>query len=221
MNVIKPLSVALITLLCTGAAMGQGLAKQIKNNAKAKTEVKTQAQPAKQQVKQHTATKNTKITGSKNNIANNQKTTDRQVANNIEKAPTAQANKIAGDKFLKKKAAAPGYIKTQSGLVYKVIKDGNGAFFTASDTILTKYVGKHIDGKEFDSSNGQAIPFLCDHLIPGFAEMLQLMKPGMKVEVIIPSDLAYGPQGAGPVVGPDETLIFELETVGKQAPDAF
>ena len=80
---------------------------------------------------------------------------------------------------------------------------------------MVNYVGKHIDGKEFDSSK-EPVPFQTSQVVPGFAEMIKLMKPGMKVEVIIPGDLAYGPEGREPTIGSNETLVFEMETVGKQ-----
>ena len=138
-----------------------------------------------------------------------------------EKDPKAVANKKAGQAFLDKKAKEAGYQKTPSGLVYKVVTEGKGENFTDKDVVLVKYTGKHIDGKEFDSSKDEAVPFHLSQVVPGFAEMIKLMKPGQKVEVIIPSDLAYGPEGREPTIGSNETLIFEMETVGKQeAPKA-
>ena len=131
------------------------------------------------------------------------------------KDPKAIENKKAGEAFLAKKAKEAGYQKTPSGLVYKVITEGAGENFTDKDVVMVNYVGKHIDGKEFDSSK-EPVPFQTSQVVPGFAEMLKLMKPGMKVEVIIPGDLAYGPEGREPTIGSNETLVFEMETVGKQ-----
>ena len=131
------------------------------------------------------------------------------------KDPKAIENKKAGEAFLTKKAGEAGYQKTPSGIVYKVINEGKGENFTDKDVVMVNYVGKHIDGKEFDSSK-EPVPFQTNQVVPGFAEMLKLMKPGMKVEVIIPSDLAYGPEGREPTIGSNETLVFEMETVGKQ-----
>lgn len=131
------------------------------------------------------------------------------------KDPVAIENKKAGEAFCNKKAADKTYKKTASGLVYKVIAEGAGENFTDNDVVMTKYVGKHIDGKEFDSSKGEAVPFNLKAVIPGFAEMIKLMKPGMKVEVIIPAELAYAENG-NQVIGPNETLIFEIETVEVQ-----
>ncbi len=138
------------------------------------------------------------------------------VSSAVKADPVAFGNKKMGAEFLAKKAKEAGYTKDKSGIVYKVLTSGSGANFTEKDVVMTKYVGKHIDGKEFDSSKGQAIPYSMEYVIPGFGEMLKLMKPGMKVEVIIPDELAYGVEGIPPAIGPCETLVFELETVGVQ-----
>lgn len=152
---------------------------------------------------------------------------DRAHKEMLENDPKAKENKDAGIAYIKKMSANKDYKKTKSGVLYKVINAGEGANFTESDMIMTKYVGKHVDGKPFDDSKGQAVPFSCGRVIPGFAEVLLLMKPGAKFEVVIPSELAYGIEGqkdpmGNPVIGPNETLIFVLETVGTQtvqAPD--
>ncbi len=137
--------------------------------------------------------------------------------------PKAIANKKAGEAYINKVKADKSYKTTASGLLYKVVAQGKGGeTFKANDVVMTKYVGKHIDGKEFDSSKGEAVPFNLAQVIPGFREMIMLMTPGMKVEVVIPSDQAYGdtPQPNGPI-GPNETLVFEIETLGvQQAPEA-
>ncbi len=140
----------------------------------------------------------------------------RATAEAKEKDPVAIKNKKAGEAFCAKKAKEAGYQKTASGLVYKVITEGKGENFTDKDVVMVKYTGKHIDGKEFDSSKDEAVPFQLNQVVKGFAEMIKLMKPGQKVEVIIPGDLAYGPEGREPTIGSNETLIFELETIGKQ-----
>lgn len=141
-----------------------------------------------------------------------------------EKDPVAIENKKAGEAFLNKKAGEAGYKKTPSGIVYKVITEGKGANFTEQDEVLVNYRGTHIDGKEFDKST-EPVGFRMSGVVPGFAEMLKLMKPGMKVEVIIPGDLAYGAEGQrNPMTGeytikPNETLVFEMETVGVKPAD--
>ncbi|MBR6249157.1 MAG: FKBP-type peptidyl-prolyl cis-trans isomerase [Muribaculaceae bacterium] len=129
-----------------------------------------------------------------------------------EKDPKAIENKKAGEAFINKKAKEAGYQKTASGVLYKVIKEGNGANFTEADEVMMNYKGMHIDGKEFDKSE-EPVPFRMQGMIKGFAEVMKLMKPGMKVEAIIPGDLAYGPDGMGDI-GPNETLVFEMEAVG-------
>ncbi len=144
---------------------------------------------------------------------------DRAKLQALETDPVAIANKKIGAEFLVKKAKESGYIKDKSGIVYKVLTPGSGANFTEKDVVMTKYVGKLIDGKEFDSSKGQEVPFNMAQVVPGFREMLKLMKPGMKVQVIIPYTLAYGDAGNPPVIGPRETLVFELETTGVQKVD--
>ncbi|MCQ2288796.1 MAG: FKBP-type peptidyl-prolyl cis-trans isomerase [Muribaculaceae bacterium] len=132
-------------------------------------------------------------------------------------------NEANGKAFIEKKLKEDSsYIKTESGLVYKVLAEGKGECFTQNDVIMTKYEGKHIDGKVFDNGNGEAVPFSCGSVIRGFGEVLQLMKPGMKVEVLIPSELGYGAQGVKDpntgeeVIGANETLVFVLETIEKQ-----
>ena len=125
-----------------------------------------------------------------------------------------EANKQKGAEFMAKKAEE-GYTKTASGLLYKVLTPGNGAQFTGNKPVMVKYVGKHIDGQEFDNSHGEAVPFELNSVIPGFSEMIKLMKPGMKVEVVIPPNLGYGDRGIGDLIKPGETLVFEMETVGE------
>ncbi|MBR5170672.1 MAG: FKBP-type peptidyl-prolyl cis-trans isomerase [Muribaculaceae bacterium] len=128
-------------------------------------------------------------------------------------SPKAIENKKKGEEYMAK-LKKEGYTFTKSGIAYKVLKEGEGKNFTAQDNIKVNYVGKHLDGTEFDrSQEGTPAIFNCDRVVPGFAEMLQLMKPGMKVNVVIPSDLAYGLQGNRGIEA-NETLIFDLETLG-------
>ena len=109
--------------------------------------------------------------------------------------------------------ADPALKKTKSGLVYKIENPGEGNLFKASDVVKVVYTGKHISGEVFDSSNGNAVDFPLQGVVPGFREMITLMRPGAKAYCIIPGHLAYGPQG-NPKIAPNETLIFELETQG-------
>ncbi|MHA3773950.1 FKBP-type peptidyl-prolyl cis-trans isomerase [Verrucomicrobiota bacterium sgz303538] len=118
-----------------------------------------------------------------------------------------------GEKFLKENAAKEGVKTLPSGLQYKVLKQGEGKSPKATDTVSVHYKGTLIDGKEFDSSykRGEPAEFPVNRVIKGWTEALQLMKEGDKWMLYIPSNLAYGSRGAGRDIGPDETLIFEVE----------
>ena len=124
-----------------------------------------------------------------------------------------EKNKKDGDAFLAENKKKEGVITLPSGLQYKVIKEGDGKIPTANDTVTVNYRGTLIDGTEFDSSykRGQPATFPVKGVIPGFSEALQLMKVGSKWQLFIPSNLAYGERGAGNEIGPNATLIFELE----------
>lgn len=130
------------------------------------------------------------------------------------KAESAGAgNKQAGAAFLAENAKKDGVKTTASGLQYKVIKSGSGRSPTRSDTVKVNYHGTLIDGTVFDSSveRGEPIEFGVGQVIAGWTEALQLMKEGDKWKLFIPSDLAYGPRSMGPKIGPNSTLIFEVE----------
>lgn len=131
----------------------------------------------------------------------------------MEQSPKAIANKKAGEEYMAKLKNDKSYTFTKSGIAYKVINAGEGKNFSDSDVVKVNYVGRHIDGSEFDKSGENPVPFNLKQVIPGFAEMIQLMKPGSKVTVVIPGELAYGPQG-NRGIEPNETLIFDIETVG-------
>ena len=102
---------------------------------------------------------------------------------------------------------------TESGLQYKVIKEGDGPMPKATDTVSVNYRGTLIDGTEFDSSykRGEPASLPLNGVIKGWAEALQLMKVGSKWQLFLPSSLAYGERGAGQEIGPNSTLIFEVE----------
>ena len=125
----------------------------------------------------------------------------------------AQSSLEDGQRFLKENAEKQGVKTTPSGLQYKVLSEGSGKSPKATDVVVVNYRGTLINGKEFDSSYkaGQPIEFPLNRVIPGWTEGVQLMKEGAKFEFFIPSNLAYGPRGAGGVIGPDETLIFDVE----------
>ena len=132
----------------------------------------------------------------------------------IEESPKAIANKKAGEEYMAKLKNDKDYTFTKSGIAYKVLAAGEGKNFSDSDVVKVNYVGRHLDGTEFDKSGEEPVPFNLKQVIPGFAEMIQLMKPGSKVTVVIPGDLAYGTQGSRGGIEPNETLIFDIETLG-------
>lgn len=136
-------------------------------------------------------------------------------------APEAKANMKAGEEYVAKQMAAdPEIKKTASGIAYKVQKEGKGANPTDGDIVSVVYEGKLIDGTVFDSSAGKAVQFPVSGVIPGFSEMLKLMKPGEKVTVYIPGPLAYGVNGTPDgKIGPNATLVFDLtlEAIQPQA----
>jgi FKBP-type peptidyl-prolyl cis-trans isomerase len=127
----------------------------------------------------------------------------------------AAANKKSGDAFLAENKGKPGVVTLPSGLQYKILQEGAGPKPTASDTVVCNYRGTLIDGKEFDSSykRGKPATFPVNGVIKGWTEALQLMPVGSKWQLFIPPDLAYGDAGAGKDIGPDATLIFEVELV--------
>lgn len=124
------------------------------------------------------------------------------------------ANIEAGKKFLAENKKRPGVITLPSGLQYEVVKEGNiGKYAKATDRVKCHYEGTLIDGTLFDSSikRGEPAVFGVNQVIPGWVEALQLMPEGAKWKLYIPSDLAYGAQGAGEMIPPHSTLIFEVE----------
>ena len=124
-----------------------------------------------------------------------------------------KAAKEAGEQFLKDNKSKEGVVTLKSGLQYKVISTGNGAIPKSSDTVKCHYEGRLINGAVFDSSirRGEPAEFPVNGVIAGWVEALQLMPVGSKWQLYIPSDLAYGPHGAGQAIGPNETLIFDIE----------
>ncbi len=121
--------------------------------------------------------------------------------------------KAAGEKFLAENKAKEGVVALPSGLQYKILKEGNGPKPKASDTVKCHYEGRLTDGTVFDSSirRGEPAEFPVGGVIQGWVEALQLMPVGSKWQLYTPSELAYGTHGAGQAIGPDETLIFDVE----------
>lgn len=120
----------------------------------------------------------------------------------------------AGKEYLEENAKREGVKMTATGLQYEVIEEGNGVSPSASDSVTVHYTGALIDGKVFDSSVERGAPatFGVNQVIPGWTEALQMMKEGAKWRLFIPSDLGYGPQGAGPIP-PNSTLIFDVHLI--------
>lgn len=139
--------------------------------------------------------------------------TEQQAKHQEAAAKASEENKLEGEAYLAANAAKEGVQTTESGLQYRVITEGEGATPTAEDQVTVHYTGRLIDGTVFDSSveRGQPATFPVTGVIPGWVEALQLMQVGDKWELTIPSDLAYGPGGTSGPIGPNETLIFEVE----------
>ena len=132
------------------------------------------------------------------------------------KAEEASKEQAAeGKKFLEDNAKNEGVIVLESGLQYKVINSGSGESPKASDTVETHYEGRLINGEVFDSSyaRGESISFPVNGVIKGWQEAVQLMVPGDKWQLFIPFDLAYGPAGSPPKIGPYATLVFDIELI--------
>jgi FKBP-type peptidyl-prolyl cis-trans isomerase FklB len=134
----------------------------------------------------------------------------------------AQVNKAKEDAFLAENAKKPGIKVTASGLQYKVISTGTGPMPKVTDTVKVHYRGTLLDGSEFDSSykRNQPAVFPLNGVIKGWTEALQLMKVGSKWQIFLPSALAYGEQGAGQVIGPNATLIFDVELLSIEKTEA-
>lgn len=125
----------------------------------------------------------------------------------------ADKNKKDGDAFLAANKTKEGVVTLPSGLQYKILKEGTGPKPAAQDTVVCNYRGTLLDNTEFDSSekHGGPASFPVNQVIKGWTEALQLMPVGSKWQLFVPSELAYGPRQAGPQIGPNSTLIFEVE----------
>jgi FKBP-type peptidyl-prolyl cis-trans isomerase FklB len=162
------------------------------------------------------------VLGLKDALAGKPQMTDEQVKETmtafekemIDKQKAAGVkNGADGEKFLAENKKKEGVKTTASGLQYKVVKEGTGAQPKETDTVIANYRGTLIDGTEFDSSykRGQPATFPVSGVIKGWTEALQMMKVGSKYQLFIPANLAYGERAVGPDIGPNSTLIFEVE----------
>ncbi len=138
-----------------------------------------------------------------------------QQQQNSRRNSAVETGQSRGEAFQVEYSQRQGVVATASGLQYRVIEMGEGRSPGPADTVVVHYVGQLIDGTEFDSSRGRGTPatFSLGGIIPGWREALQLMHEGDIWEVVIPSELAYGAQGAGASIGPNETLVFEIELI--------
>jgi len=134
---------------------------------------------------------------------------------NAQRAEQGKAQKETGEKYLAENAKKEGVVTTNSGLQYKVLKEGNGKQPTAKDTVMCHYEGFLIDGTVFDSSvqRGEPATFPLQQVIAGWTEGLQLMKEGAKYRFFIPYRLGYGEGGAGASIPPYAALIFDVELI--------
>lgn len=160
------------------------------------------------------------LTGAKTQLTDDEASVELQKLSAVAQAnaqkkqqEAAEANMKEGETFLAANKTKEGVVALPSGLQYKIEKQGTGPKPAASDTVVCNYRGTFINGTEFDSSykRGQPATFPVGGVIKGWTEALQLMPVGSKWELFIPSDLAYGERGAGGVIGPNSTLIFEVE----------
>jgi FKBP-type peptidyl-prolyl cis-trans isomerase len=133
-----------------------------------------------------------------------------------EKEKLGKENLAKGKEFQEKNAKKSGVTVTDSGLQYEVLTPGSGESPKADDKVEVHYKGTLLDGTEFDSSyaRGKPVSFSLNGVVPGFKEAVTLMKPGAKWRVVMPPEIAYGEKGAGGKIGPNETLIFEIEYLG-------
>ena len=131
----------------------------------------------------------------------------------VQLAEMMEKNKTAGADFLAANKKKEGVVVTESGLQYSVIKEGKGDKAKPTDTVKVEYEGTFINGQVFDSTakHGKPATFLVGQVIPGWSEALQLMSPGAKLHLVIPSNLAYGEQGAAPRIQPNSVLVFDVE----------
>ena len=146
----------------------------------------------------------------------------RQAEAEAERLAQAQTNLEEGKAYMAEMSTGEGVQTTDSGLQYIVMEPGEGDNPVAADSVEVHYEGRLVDGTVFDSSfeRGQTVTFGLTQVIPGWTEGLQLMKPGAKYKFIIPPELGYGEGGAGQMIGPNATLLFDVELIAVVRADA-
>lgn len=130
-------------------------------------------------------------------------------------------NKQEGDKFLNQNKSKTGVKESPTGLQYTIVEEGNGAAPGVNDLVTVDYEGKLLNGTVFDSSykRGKPVTFQVSQVIPGWTEALKMMKPGATWQVYIPPKLAYGEQGVGGMIGPNQTLVFKIHLISVNKPN--
>jgi FKBP-type peptidyl-prolyl cis-trans isomerase FklB len=175
--------------------------------------VTIEADPFLRGVKDALAAAKPALTADQMNEALNTLQADVDARRNEKTAAAASANQAEGAAFLKANGAKPGVVTLADGLQYQILTAGKGPKPTAADTVMCNYRGTLLSGKEFDASTSHGGPasLPVGGVIPGWTEALELMPVGSKWRLFVPADLAYGPRGAGDDIGPNATLIFEIE----------
>ena len=229
---MKRFIISLVLLSLTGSVFGQDKSTPLKDS-KDKISYSIGLNIGFNLKKQNvTINPDTFVLGLKDALAGKPQMTEEQVKETMtafEKEMTDKQksagvkNGADGEKFLAENKKKEGVKTTASGLQYKVLKEGSGAQPKETDTVIANYRGTLIDGTEFDSSykRGQPATFPVSGVIRGWTEALQLMKAGSKYQLFIPANLAYGERAIGGDIGPNSTLIFEVELLEvKPAPGA-
>lgn len=191
--------------------VGENMAHQLKNDG-----LELDAEKVALAVSDVMADKPSRLTDAEKRSTVEQVQKESQEKQMATQAEQSAKNKAEGAAYLAENSKKEGVITTDSGLQYKSLVAGSGEKPSKSDQVKVHYKGTLIDGTVFDSSydRGEPIVFPVTGVIAGWVEGLQLMQVGSKFELIIPSDLAYGINGSGPAIGPDATLIFEVELLG-------
>ncbi len=194
-------------------AIGMDIATSLKrNNVEANADVLGKA------IKDVLTDQKTQLTEQEAKTILNDLQKDMQAKAQEKRKALGEKNKTEGAAFLAENSKKEGVKTLPSGLQYKVITEGKGKSPGISDTVTVQYTGSLVDGTVFDSSSkrGQPTTFPVNGVIKGWTEALQLMKEGSKWQIFIPSDLAYGEKGGGPI-GPNATLIFDVELISIKA----